>query len=177
MADVVKQVTIAKEDLPASHIDGNYVIRFRAVSQDGLKSSAWSAPQMISIPVNTLDSTITGSIIADSIGVNIGWKADNLNVKPSFDIYLSWTYPDGQSLPYVYAGTVQSNTYYASISSDSTHGGKATNVSVIVQKETALKQVGTASQLTNPVLVFSGNNSTVPVALGLPTFFDAGVIT
>lgn len=169
MVNVTKQVVIPKEDLPASHIDGRYVIRFRVVSSDGLKSSAWFSPQTISIPVSNVGLATGGSIIADSVGVNIGWKVDGLNAKSSFDIYLAWT-NGGITSDYVYAGTVQSNTYYALIP----YG--ATNVNVIVQKETALKQPGTTSTTTNPVLVFSGSNSTTPVALGLPTSFDAGVV-
>ena len=176
MADVIKKIVIPKEDLPPGHIDGNYLIRFRIVSKDGIKSSSWSSPQMISIPVSNNGVATSGSIIADNMGVNIGWKADSLNVKPSFDVYLSWTYSDGYSSPYSYAGTVQSNTYYASTKSDANHGGAATGISVTIQKETALKQRVSGDPATNPVLIFQGNSSTTPVPISLPSSFDAGVI-
>jgi hypothetical protein len=173
MPDNIKKVTIANTDLPAIHPDGSYLIRFRIISKDAEKSSSWSATQTISVP-NRVSNVVSGSIVSDNTGITIGWDAKSLATKPSFDIYLKWTYPSGTETSYTYVGTVKSNNYYTVIPSQS--GQKATNVNVVVQQETSIKQVASTNQSTNPVLVYQGTNSTTAVIVGLPSSFDGGVI-
>lgn len=174
MADNIKKVTIPNRDLPTIHPDGSYMIRFRIVSTNGEKNSAWSVPQTIKVP-NRISNVVSGSITSDNTGITIGWDAKSLATKPSFDIYLKWTYPGtGTDAQYAYAGTVKSNNYYTVIPTK--NGQKATNVNVVVQQETTIKSVVSTNQSTNPVLIFQGTNSTEAVIVGLPTSFDGGVI-
>ncbi|CAB4242200.1 hypothetical protein UFOVP222_48 [uncultured Caudovirales phage] len=178
MANNVKKVIVANKDLPAIQPTGDYAIRFRIVSKDGTKVSAWSVPQTIVVPVSkTILDVSKGSITSDNVGINIGWNANDLATKTSFDVYLAWTYPDGSDIVYTHANTVNANTYYAIIPSNDS--GKAINVNVIVQQETPQKTDLTTSATNpaaNPILIFAGTGSTTASILGLPTSFDGGVV-
>jgi hypothetical protein len=173
MSSIIKKIIIPNTDLPAIHTDGTFLIRYRVVSADGNKNSAWSIPQVISVPL-TISSYTQGSITSDNIGINIGWKTDNLSTKQSFDVYLKWSYISGGtdlgSQSYVYVGNVKSNTYYTTIPTNGS-SVKATYVGVLIQQETHVK----TPSITNKV--FEGNASTVATVVGLPSTFDGGVIT
>ena len=42
MVDVIRKVTIPRENLPPIGSDNKYLFRFRVVSEDGNRNSSWS---------------------------------------------------------------------------------------------------------------------------------------
>ena len=180
MQKIVKKITILNTDLPVIHADGNHLIRYRVVSKDGSKISAWSTPQVINVPL-TLSNGITtssGSITSDNVGITVGWDITTLNIKSSFDVFVRWSYDTGitYDTDFYYVATVNANTHYILIPKNSL-GVSATNVNVRIQQSTNLKSVYSNSisggtTLADNVLVYSGISSTVAVVQGFPTSFD-----
>jgi hypothetical protein len=66
MSNTINKITIPISDLWAANAvnsDGTCAIIYRVVSEDGIKISAWSVPQFISIPAPLQAPVIDGGII------------------------------------------------------------------------------------------------------------------
>jgi hypothetical protein len=110
----VKKVTITKEDLPPLTPNGEYLIRYRIISEDKNRTSHWS-------PIYTLDAKsfieeVSGDlqISNSSLAINTVWEA--ADISSSYDIFVSFGIYDVGSATiawdsYVYHGSSTSTSY------------------------------------------------------------------
>ena len=109
----VKKVTIEKKDFPPLSPNGEYLLRYRIISEDKNRTSHWS-------PVYKLDATpfieqVSGDLqINSTSGVTAIWGDTNL--KSLYDIFVSFgIYNPGTSTiawqEYVYHGSSPIHTY------------------------------------------------------------------
>jgi hypothetical protein len=117
--EVVKKVRILRKDLPNATIDGTYVVRYRVVSDDLLKTSQWSS--FHTITAKTVEEllgvgySVTHTVISDGTGMRISWDIPEGLGADTFDVYIAW----GTSTPVTdtvtYFTTVSGNSVYATI--------------------------------------------------------------
>jgi hypothetical protein len=110
----VKKVTLVKEDLPPLTPDGEYLIRYRIISEDKNRTSHWS-------PIYTLDAKsfiedVSGDlqISNGSLAINTVWQA--AAIASSYDIFVSFgIYNTGTATiawdSYIYHGSSASTSY------------------------------------------------------------------
>ena len=109
----VKKVTIEKKDFPPLSPNGEYLLRYRIISEDKNRASHWS-------PVYKLDATpfieqVSGDLqINSASGVTAIWGDTNL--KSLYDIFVSFgIYNPGTSTiawqEYFYHGSSPIHTY------------------------------------------------------------------
>ena len=109
----VKKVTIEKKDFPPLSPNGEYLLRYRIISEDKNRNSHWS-------PVYKLDATpfieqVSGDLqINSASGVTAIWG--DTNFKSLYDIFVSFgTYNPGTSTiawqEYFYHGSSPIHTY------------------------------------------------------------------
>jgi hypothetical protein len=84
----VKKVTIEKKDLPPLTPNGEYLIRYRIISEDKNRTSHWS-------PIYTVDALqfiedVSGDlqISNGSLAINVVWGAST--IASSYDIFVSF---------------------------------------------------------------------------------------
>ena len=102
----VKKVTIEEKDLPPLTPNGEYLIRYRIISEDKNRTSHWSPIYTINaLPfIKDVESTITvtpGEII-------ITWE--DKNKASAYDIFVSYKI-GGTWREYNYQGSSQTNAY------------------------------------------------------------------
>jgi hypothetical protein len=109
-----KKVTIEKKDLPPLTPNGEYLIRYRIISEDKNRTSHWS-------PIYTVDALpfiadVSGDlqISNGSLAINTVWEASTL--VSSYDIFVSFgIYNVGTATiawdSYVYHGSSASTSY------------------------------------------------------------------
>lgn len=105
MADSgIKKVVIPKSTLPSVTSDNKYFVRYRIVSQDKNRVSAWSPTFELNAitPTPLLASNVTYSI--NNKLVNIAWIDPEL--RNNYDIFIK-----SNSSAYVYHGTVTGQSY------------------------------------------------------------------
>lgn len=130
MADAdIKRIKIATEDLPALKEDRKYYFRYRVVSDDKNRFSAWSPIQSVEAPPATAtDGQViqTGTVATGSI-ITVAWD-DQLN-KSNYDIFAK--YGSGE---YSFQGTSRTNSYSFRVTGTG-------SVTVVVQLEALTKTV------------------------------------
>lgn len=108
MADSIQRVIIPLSSLPAVGQDGDYLIRYRIISDDRNRASHWS--NIYSVPVYNQVAQVQGSWMPN-VGVNtIAWEP--VEGVSAYDVFAS--YDAGTT--YVYLGTTNlpSYSFYAS---------------------------------------------------------------
>jgi hypothetical protein len=114
----VKKVTIQKKDLPPLSPDGEYLIRYRVISEDKNRTSHWS-------PIYTLDATkvplrdgttntknlirsVTSNIEVTPSEIVVTWGDENKS--SLYDIFVSYKI-GGTWASYFYHGSSSTHTY------------------------------------------------------------------
>lgn len=112
----VKKVTIEKKDLPPLSPNGEYLIRYRIISEDKNRTSHWS-------PVYSLDTTavpvgdgttvnfirnVTSDVTVTPTSIAINWGDDNNAAL--YDIFISVKISDTWS-SYIYHGSSPIHSY------------------------------------------------------------------
>ena len=106
----VKKVTIEKKDFPPLSPNGEYLLRYRIISEDKNRTSHWS-------PVYKLNATVQavlGSLQINGSGVTTIWGDTNL--KSLYDVFVSFgVYNSGTGIitwqEYFYHGSSPIHTY------------------------------------------------------------------
>jgi|694.fasta_scaffold00107_86 hypothetical protein len=100
----IKKVVIPKSTLPSVTLDNKYFVRYRIVSQDKNRVSAWSPTFELNAitPTPLLASNVTYSI--NNKLVNIAWIDPEL--RNNYDIFIK-----SDSGAYTYYGTVTGQSY------------------------------------------------------------------
>ena len=100
----IKKVVIPKSTLPSVTSDNKYFVRYRIVSQDKNRVSAWSPTFELNAitPTPLLASNVTSSI--NNKLVNIAWIDPEL--RNNYDIFIK-----SDSGAYAYYGTVTGQSY------------------------------------------------------------------
>lgn len=110
----VKQIIVEKQDLPPLSSEGEYLLRYRIVSEDKNRNSHWSP--IHKVDVSRFIDDVSGDIRAvdDSLGVSVIWGKSELQQKydifASFGIYnldtsiIAWS-------DYSYLGSSETETY------------------------------------------------------------------
>lgn len=92
MADEnIKKIVIPRKDLPPINSDeGNYVVRFRVVSEDRNRLSHWS-PQYLVDPQPLEIAEDDGIQLTSSGGIlTVNWDTPIVLTIPHYDIYVEW---------------------------------------------------------------------------------------
>jgi hypothetical protein len=102
----VKQVILEAKDLPPLSPDGEYLLRYRIVSEDKNRTSHWS-------PVYKIDATpfiqdVDSNIDVTPSGILITWGQQNNS--PLYDIFISFKV-GGTWQPYFYHGSSELSYY------------------------------------------------------------------
>jgi hypothetical protein len=109
-----KKVIIEKDNLPPLSPDGEYLIRYRIISEDKNRKSSWS-------PIYTLNAKpfiqqVTGEIQGSSASLGLTAIWEDVNFRPLYDVFVSlgvYNVETGQIAwnPYFYHGTSPIHTY------------------------------------------------------------------
>lgn len=111
----VKKVTIQKKDLPPLSPNGEYLVRYRIISEDKNRTSHWS-------PIYTLDATrvwdgvqyvnlikpVTSRLSVTPTTILVYWGSENRG--PLYDIFARFKV-DGVWGPYSYEGSTEKHDY------------------------------------------------------------------
>jgi hypothetical protein len=84
----VKQVVLGKEDFPPLSSDGEYLIKYRIVSEDKNRSSHWSPIYKVNVSDFIEPVVADVSISSSSNTVSVTWQKSNLQQK--YDIFVSF---------------------------------------------------------------------------------------
>ena len=84
----VKQVVLGKEDFPPLSSDGEYLIKYRIVSEDKNRSSHWSPIYKVNVSDFIEPVTADVSMSSSSLAVSVTWEKSNLQQK--YDIFVSF---------------------------------------------------------------------------------------
>jgi hypothetical protein len=110
----VKQVIVENQDFPPLSPDGEYLLRYRVVSEDKNRTSHWSP--IYKVDVSNFIDPVSGDIRAsnDSLGVSVIWGKSELQQK--YDVFVSFgIYNVGTSTiawaDYSYLGSSNTETY------------------------------------------------------------------
>ncbi len=147
----VKKVTIEKKDFPPLSPDGEYLVRYRIISEDKNRTSHWS-------PVYKLDAKpfiqdVDSNIEVAPAGILITWG--DQNKAALYDIFVSFKI-GGTWQPYYYQGS--SSLHYYSFEQPirpTAIGYEATDVKAIIQLagiEKAINEILTISIATEKSL-------------------------
>lgn len=83
-----KQVIIKKGDFPPLSPNGEYLIRYRIISEDKNRRSHWSP--VYKIDVSNFIDPVEGNVLINQNLVTIAWGEASLN--PSYDIFLKFNF-------------------------------------------------------------------------------------
>jgi hypothetical protein len=123
MTDVVRKVTIPRENLPPIGNDNKYLFRFRVVSEDGNRNSSWSPIYSIA-GQSYAEDQVDGSLSKLSSSVVMATWVPVIG-QVLYDVFVSLDNGD-----YVYSGSTGVNNYSFIINVD---GTPAEDVGVKVQ--------------------------------------------
>ena len=128
MSEIIKKVTVSQNELPPiGKITGQYIVRYRIVSEDRNRASHWSPNYILETdPLSEIQHTVSKDNANDA--VEVFWTPPSTLGLSSFDVYVKW-----DSGPWSYAITISATSYKASILNG------ATSVSIAVQVPTKNK--------------------------------------
>lgn len=128
---IIKKVIIEKDELPAVDVvTRSYNVRYRLISEDRNRFSAWSKVYNLVTPIIT--PTTEFSIITNASHdlVTIAWNLDQTPEVGYFDIWVRWVGSHAESnYPWIYIETVTTNQYnlvYPTTIPDPVNGGTET---------------------------------------------------
>lgn len=115
MSEVIKKAKISKDNLPTiNSVTGTYSVRYRIISEDKNRTSAWSSvysvdPNYTYFPGKINISSSSGSVRVawDSVTVKIG--ANTIRQAKDYDIFVKWSKADGLG-DWQYVDRVATNT-------------------------------------------------------------------
>jgi hypothetical protein len=84
----VKKVTIEKKDSPPLSPNGEYLIRYRIISEDKNRTSHWSP--IYRLDVSNLISAVTGTVLVNQDLITIAWEKASL--KTSYDVFVRFNF-------------------------------------------------------------------------------------
>lgn len=114
MDEVIKKVVVFKNELPA--VDANtvsYSIRYRIVSEDKNRYSAWSPIAELAAPATTLLDFSTSINNADKIVSSVWNPKPELGLS-TYDVFVRWIGNGTDNLtnyPWAYVTTTPNNSY------------------------------------------------------------------
>lgn len=124
----IKKAIIQQADFPPLSQNGNYYIRYRVLTQDGVSSSAWSqvyslTPDSVQTVISNKSQSVIPIYKSDGYVVTISWNIPSSVVNEDFDVFVNWsTTSDFSSgtTGWLYKGTTVSNNYQFQIPSTPT---------------------------------------------------------
>ncbi len=130
MSEVIKRVVVPQEDLPAiGKISGQYIVRYRVISEDRNRASHWSPIYSLeTTPISEIQHSISKDNAANA--VEVFWTPPATLGLSLFDVYVKWGSEDWK-----YAISISSTSYKVAIPSED-----ITTVMVAVQAPTKVKQ-------------------------------------
>jgi hypothetical protein len=84
----VKKVTIEKKDSPPLSPKGEYLIRYRVISEDKNRTSHWSP--IYKLDVSNLITAVAGNVLVNQSLITIAWEKSSL--KTSYDIFVRFNF-------------------------------------------------------------------------------------
>lgn len=84
----VKKVIIEKQDFPPLSPDGEYVLRYRLISEDKNRNSHWSP--VYKLDVSNFIDPVSGNLLVNQNLITIAWGETTL--KPSYDIFVKFNF-------------------------------------------------------------------------------------
>jgi hypothetical protein len=128
VSEIIKKVTVPQNELPPiGKITGQYIVRYRIISEDRNRSSHWSLNYILETdPLSEIQHTVSKDNANDA--VEVFWNPPPTLGLSTFDVYIKWG-----SGPWNYAITISTTSYKASILNG------ATSVQVAVQAPTKNK--------------------------------------
>jgi hypothetical protein len=115
----VKKATLPSRDLPPVNKDNQYAYRYRIISEDRNRISAWSPIKLIDAP-QVIETE--GNVSISGTAITATWS--DQNNRPNYDVFVKF-----DNGPYLYHGTTPIHTYSFMKASGST------TVSVAIQVE------------------------------------------
>lgn len=128
MSEIIKKVTVAQNELPViGKISGQYIVRYRIISEDRNRASHWSPNYILeTTPLSEIQHTVSKDTTNNA--VEAFWTPPATLGLSNFDVYLKWG-----SGNWNYAITISTTSYKVAIQSG------ATSVQVAVQAPTKNK--------------------------------------
>jgi hypothetical protein len=111
----IKKATISGENLPPIFVKnatdvGKYYVRFRVVSEDRSRRSAYSPTNIVSATdltqVITVDNPVKYQYYSDTDSFRINWTVPSEIKQTRFDVYARWHSSDATLADWVFVGTV-----------------------------------------------------------------------
>lgn len=111
---IIKKTIISKENLPPLSPNGEYVVRYRIISEDKNRTSHWSP--IYYIDVKPFIEQVTGELQGSSTSLGLTAIWGDVNFKSLYDIFVSFgVYNVSTSQvdwnPYFYHGSSPIHTY------------------------------------------------------------------
>jgi hypothetical protein len=131
----VKQVVVEKKDFPPLSPDGEYVLRYRVVSEDKNRTSHWSP--IYKVNVSNFIDPVSGNLLVNQNLITIAWGEATL--KPSYDVFVKFNF-------------------------DIEHKSLTNNVASIVTKELSNIAVGDTIEVSGIDSTFNGIHKVTEVA-------------
>lgn len=120
----VKKAVLPSASLPPVNAENKYAYRYRIVSEDRNRTSAWSPIKIIDAPdVVLLDTEDDGAVTISGNSVTATWSDENN--RPKYDVFVKFD----TDAAYFYHGTTPIHTY------SFVKKAGATTVSVAIQVE------------------------------------------
>ena len=103
----IKKITILKKDLPPVNSENKHVLRYRVISDDFNRTSAWSKIYYVdSVPLNGLTAEVTKNAVTVSpVAGTISVRTADSRGRAKLDIFIKYG-----SDPYSYHGTTNETT-------------------------------------------------------------------
>jgi hypothetical protein len=148
----IKKVTIEKKQLPPLSPDGEYLIRYRIISEDKNRTSHWS-------PIYSLDATgsieqVSSSLEITSTNITASWG--DANDRSEYDIFVSFGTLSGGIInyePYSYHGSSPIHSYsFKKKDGDYTHVQVAIQLSGIEKVTSPTLTISQTSKLLQPTI-------------------------
>ena len=143
MVDVIRKVTIPRENLPPIGSDNKYLFRFRVVSEDGNRNSSWSPIYSIA-GQSYAEDQVDGSLSKLSASVIMATWVPVIG-SVLYDVFVKL---DGGDYVYNGSTTVNSHSFIINV-----NNVPATNVGVIVQIASSSRTLNTDLQIWNSGIV------------------------
>lgn len=119
----VKKAILPSSSLPPVNAENKYVYRYRIVSEDRNRTSAWSPIKTIDAPPITLFDEEDGDVVVSGNSITVTWPDEN--DRPKYDVFVKFDSEED----YAYHGTTPIHTYsFIKLTG-------ATTVSVAIQVE------------------------------------------
>jgi hypothetical protein len=144
----IKKVTILKKDLPPVNSQNKHVLRYRVVSEDLNRTSAWSKVYYVdSVPLNGLTASVTKNAVTVSpVAGTISVTTADYRGRGKLDIFIKYG-----SDPYSYHGTTNQTTFSGDVATTtytfSNTASSATTLTIAIQPEGITKERITALTL------------------------------